>query len=163
MEKKVLVSYFSATGRTAGLAKTIARLTGGEIFEIKPVNPYTAKDLDWTNEESRSCREMKDPECRPKILDKVKDFDSYGIVFIGFPIWWYQAPRIIETFIQDYDFSGKILIPFVTSGGSGVGKSDDILKSLCKGNPKWLSGRRMEPDESTESIKKWLEGLSIEV
>ena len=156
MEKKVLVSYFSATGRTAGLAKTIARLTGGEIFEIKPVNPYTAKDLDWTNEESRSCREMKDPECRPKILDKVKDFDSYGIVFIGFPIWWYQAPRIIETFIQEYDFSGKILIPFVTSGGSGVGKSDDILKSLCKGNPKWLSGRRMEPDESTESIKKWL-------
>ena len=163
MEKKVLVSYFSATGRTAGLAKTIARLTGGEIFEIKPVNPYTAKDLDWTNEESRSCREMKDPECRPKILDKVKDFDSYGIVFIGFPIWWYQAPRIIETFIQEYDFSGKILIPFVTSGGSGVGKSDDILKSLCKGNPKWLSGRRMEPDESTERIKKWLEGLSIEV
>ena len=163
MEKKVLVSYFSATGRTAGLAKTIARLTGGEIFEIKPVNPYTAKDLDWTNEESRSCREMKDSECRPKILDKVKDFDSYGIVFIGFPIWWYQAPRIIETFIQEYDFSGKILIPFVTSGGSGVGKSDDILKSLCKGNPKWLSGRRMEPDENTESIKKWLEGLSIEV
>lgn len=85
MEKKVLVSYFSATGRTAGLAKTIARLTGGEIFEIKPVNPYTAKDLEWTNEESRSCREMKDSECRPKILDKVKDFDSYGIVFIGFP------------------------------------------------------------------------------
>ena len=163
MEKKVLVSYFSATGRTAGLAKTIARLTGGEIFEIKPVNPYTAKDLDWTNEESRSCREMKDPECRPKILDKVMDFDSYGIVFIGFPIWWYQAPRIIETFIQEYDFSGKILIPFVTSGGSGVGKSDDILKSLCKGNPKWLSGRRMEPDESTKKKKKWLEGLSIEV
>ena len=159
MEKKVLVSYFSATGRTAGLAKTIARLTGGEIFEIKPVNPYTAKDLDWTNEESRSCREMKDPECRPKILDKVKDFDSYGIVFIGFPIWWYQAPRIIETFIQEYDFSGKILIPFVTSGGSGVGKSDDILKSLCKGNPKWLSGRRMEPDESTESIKNGLKAF----
>ena len=108
---KTLVAYFSASGQTAKLAKTLAGVTGGDLFEIAPETAYTAADLDWMDKKSRSTIEMKDPKSRPAIAGKVADMAQYDTVFVGFPIWWYQAPRIIETFLESYDFSGKTVIP----------------------------------------------------
>ena len=127
---KTLVAYFSASGQTAKLAKTLAGVTGGDLFEIAPETAYTAADLDWMDKKSRSTIEMKDPKSRPAIAGKVADMAQYDTVFVGFPIWWYQAPRIIETFLESYDFSGKTVIPFATSGGSGVENAAAHLKEL---------------------------------
>ena len=127
---KTLVAYFSASGQTAKLAKILAGVTGGDLFEIAPETAYTAADLDWMDKKSRSTIEMKDPESRPAIAGKVADMAQYDTVFVGFPIWWYQAPRIIETFLESYDFSGKTVIPFATSGGSGVENAAAHLKEL---------------------------------
>ena len=127
---KTLVAYFSASGQTAKLAKTLAGVTGGDLFEIVPETAYTAADLDWMDKKSRSTIEMKDPKSRPAIAGKVADMAQYDTVFVGFPIWWYQAPRIIETFLESYDFSGKTVIPFATSGGSGVDNAAAHLKEL---------------------------------
>ena len=110
--KKVLVAYFSATGTTKRLAEKIAGVTGGDLFEIKPEKPYTAADLDWTNSSSRSSIEMKDKNCRPQIASKIEDIEKYEVVFVGFPVWWYREPSIIDTFMESYDFSGKLVIPF---------------------------------------------------
>lgn len=126
--KKTLVAYFSASGSTAQLAKTIAEVTGGDLFEIKPEQPYTSADLNWNDKKSRSSIEMSDPNSRPAIATTVKNMDEYDTVFVGFPIWWYVAPTIINTFLESYDFSGKTVIPFATSGGSGMGKTDSVLK-----------------------------------
>lgn len=120
--KKKLVAYFSASGETAKLAKTIAGVVDGDLFEIAPEVPYTAADLDWMDKGSRSTAEMNDDNSRPAIATKITDMAQYSAVFVGFPIWWYQAPRIIETFLESYDFAGKTVIPFATSGGSGMGK-----------------------------------------
>ena len=128
--KKALVAYFSASGQTAKLAKTIAGVTGGDLFEIAPETAYTAADLDWMDKKSRSTVEMNDPKSRPAIAGKVADMAQYDTVFVGFPIWWYQAPRIIETFLESYDFSGKTVIPFATSGGSGMGKTVEVLRKI---------------------------------
>ena len=127
---KTLVAYFSASGQTAKLAKILAGVTGGDLFEIAPETAYTAADLDWMDKKSRSTIEMKDPKSRPAIAGKVADMAQYDTVFVGFPIWWYQAPRIIETFLESYDFSGKTVIPFATSGGSGVENAAAHLKEL---------------------------------
>ena len=140
---KALVAYFSASGQTAKLAKTIAGVTGGDIFEIAPEMAYTAADLDWMDKKSRSTVEMNDPKSRPAIAGKVVDMAQYDTVFVGFPIWWYQALRIIEMFLESYDFSGKTVIPFATSGGSGMG-GEDILKAACSKETKWLPGKRAE-------------------
>ena len=137
--KKILVAYFSASGETAKLAKTIAGDVGGDLFEIVPTVPYTAADLDWMDKGSRSTAEMNDDNSRPAIAGKVADMAQYDTVFVGFPIWWYQAPRIIETFLESYDFAGKTMIPFATSGSSGMGKTDScaglgrLLPPLCAG------------------------------
>ena len=128
---KTLVAYFSASGVTAKLAKTLAKVTNADLFEIKPVTPYTAKDLDWMDKNSRSTAEMKNPDSRPEIAEKLKDMEKYDIVFLGFPIWWYVAPTIVDTFLESYDFSNKTIIPFATSGGSGMGKTSDILRKVC--------------------------------
>lgn len=128
--KKTLVAYFSASGSTAQLAKTIAEVTGGDLFEIKPEQPYTSADLNWNEKKSRSSIEMSDPNSRPAIATTVKNMDEYDTVFVGFPIWWYVAPTIINTFLESYDFSGKTVIPFATSGGSGMGKTDSVLKKM---------------------------------
>ena len=120
---KILVAYFSASGETARLAKTLAGVTGGDLFEIRPQTAYTAADLDWNNAKSRSSVEMNDPKSRPAMAE-TPWLAGYDTVFVGFPIWWYQAPRIIETFLESYDFSGKTVIPFATSGGSGMGGGD---------------------------------------
>ena len=157
---KVLVTYFSATGTTAGAAKRLADAVKGDLFEIKPAVPYTAFDLDWTDKHSRSTLEMKDPNSRPEVSSHVDNMDQYDTVFVGFPIWWYQAPRIIETFLESYDLSGKTVIPFAASGGSGMG-GEDILKAACSKDTKWLPGKRLSSCESAASVQKWVESLGL--
>ena len=158
--KKALVAYFSASGQTAKLAQTIAGVTGGDFFEIAPETAYTAADLDWMDKKSRSTIEMNDPKSRPAIAGKVADMAQYDTVFVGFPIWWYQAPRIIETFLESYDFSGKTVVTFATSGGSGMGKTDSILKAVCPA-AKWLPGKRLSSRESAASVQNWVESLGL--
>ena len=153
---KTLVAYFSASGQTAKLAKTLAGVTGGDLFEIAPETAYTAADLDWMDKKSRSTIEMKDPKSRPAIAGKVAYMAQYDTVFVGFPIWWYQAPRIIETFLESYDFTGKTVIPFATSGGSGMGKTADILRAVCPAAD-ILPGKRMSARESASSVRAWVE------
>ena len=159
--KKTLVAYFSASGETARLAKTIAGVTGGELFEIAPVQRYSAADLNWNDTKSRSTIEMNDAAIRPAIAERVADMTQYDTVFVGFPIWWYQTPRIIETFLENYDFSGKTVIPFATSGGSGMGKTESILKPCCAADTKWLPGKRLSSRESAASVQKWIESLGL--
>lgn len=158
--KKILIAYFSAGGATARLAKTIAGVVDGDLFEIKPQLPYAAADLDWTDSRSRSTVEMNDEDSRPAIAERVENMPQYDTVFVGFPIWWYQAPRIIETFLESYDFAGKTLIPFATSGGSGMGKTDSILKAVCPA-AKWLPGKRMRSSESPSAVQRWIDELGI--
>lgn len=130
MSKK-LVAYFSASGVTKRYAEKLANVTGADLFEIKPSVPYTSADLNWQNSNSRSSVEMKNPDSRPEIAEKLSDMDSYDTVFVGFPIWWYVAPTIIDTFLESYDFSEKTVIPFATSGGSEMGKTTDVLRKVC--------------------------------
>jgi flavodoxin len=158
--KKILVAYFSASGETKKLAKTIAGVTGGDLFEIAPQVPYTAADLDWMDAGSRSTVEMKDKKSRPAIAGQVQDMGQYETVFVGFPIWWYQAPRIIETFLESYDFTGKKVVPFATSGGSGLGKTEDILKAVCPA-AQWLPGKRLRSGESAGAVQGWVDKLDI--
>lgn len=141
MSKK-LVAYFSASGTTKRAAEHLAKAEGADLFEIKPAVPYTSADLNWMDKKSRSSVEMSDPSSRPEIAGKLANMAEYDMVFIGFPIWWYVAPRIIDTFVESYDFSGKILVPFATSGGSGMGKTVDELKKLCP-NADWKAGRML--------------------
>lgn len=154
---KTLVAYFSASGQTAKLAKILAGVTGGDLFEIAPETAYTAADLDWMDKKSRSTIEMKDPKSRPAIAGKVADMAQYDTVFVGFPIWWYQAPRIIETFLESYDFSGKTVIPFATSGGSGMGRTVDELRKLCP-NANWKAGK-MVNGISDKALVDWANTL----
>ena len=130
MMSKTLVAYFSASGATERLANTLADAAGGELYEIKPASPYTNADLNWNNKQSRSSVEMKDEKSRPEISGRVEDMARYDTMFVGFPIWWYQAPRIIETFLESYDFSGRKVVAFATSGGSGLGKTESILRGV---------------------------------
>ena len=132
MSKK-LVAYFSASGVTKSYAEKLAKVTDADLFEIKPAVPYTKADLDWMDKNSRSTVEMKNPDSRPEIAEKLKDMEKYDTVFLGFPIWWYVAPTIVDTFLESYDFSNKTIIPFATSGGSGMGKTSDILRKVCPG------------------------------
>lgn len=158
---KTLVAYFSASGSTANLAKTVAEAVGGELFEIKPEKPYAPADLNWRDSKSRSSVEMNDAKSRPAIASRVENMGDYDTVFVGFPIWWYQAPRIIETFLESYDFSGKTVIPFATSGSSGLGKTESLLKPLCPADTKWLPGKRMSSRESAASVQKWIDSLNL--
>ena len=125
-EKKPLVVYFSATGTTARAARMIADVTGGTLCEIVPQQTYTSDDLDWNDKQSRSSVEMNNPDARPAVKDTKIDFAAYDVIFIGYPIWWNQAPRIINTFIESHDLKGKTLVPFATSGGSGINNSSKI-------------------------------------
>ena len=137
---KILVAYFSASGITQRAAKKIAEAANADIFEIKPAVPYTAADLNWMDKKSRSTVEMNDPDCRPAIDGKIDNFGQYDIVFIGFPVWWYVEPRIIDTFLDSYDISGKTLIPFATSGSSGIASCEKNLKKLYPG-ANWKEGK----------------------
>lgn len=151
---KVLVAYFSASGVTKKLAANLAEATGGELFEIIPEELYTKADLNWMNPLSRSSVEMKDRSCRPAIASKVEDMSAYDAVFIGFPVWWYREPSIIDTFAESYDFSGKTIIPFATSGSSGIGSSGENIAALAKG-AKVSAGERLKASASVEELKDW--------
>ena len=154
--KKALVAYFSASGVTAQLARTLAETVDGDLFEIVPAQPYTAADLNWTDKKSRSTIEMKDAKSRPAIAETVRDMQRYDVVFVGFPIWWYEAPRIVQSFLEAYDLSGKTIVPFATSGGSGMGKTADILRAVCPAAD-ILPGKRMSARESASSVRAWVE------
>ena len=128
---KTLVAYFSASGTTARAAREIPDAVGADLYEIRPAEPYSSADLNCMDKKSRSTVEMNDPACRPAIAEPVRDMDQYDTVFVGFPIWWYVEPRIIDTFLERYDLSGKTVIPFATSGGSGIGKAEKSLQDHC--------------------------------
>ena len=128
---RILVAYFSASGVTARAAREIAEAVGAELYEIRPAEPYSQADLNWMDKKSRSTVEMDDPACRPAIAGAVEHMERYDTVFVGFPVWWYVEPRIVDTFLERYDFSGKTLIPFATSGGSGIGKAEESLREHC--------------------------------
>ena len=156
MAGKILVAVFSASGVTKKVGKEIARIAGADFFEIVPKEIYTEDDLNWMNKLSRSSVEMNNPSARPEIAGTVSDMVSYDKVIVGFPIWWGVAPRVIETFLESYDFGGKTIIPFCTSGGSGVGRSDEELHKNVKGDVKWEKGIQINrPDETV--IRKWLD------
>ena len=152
MSKK-LVAYFSASGTTKKVAERLAKAAGADLFEIRPAIPYTSADLNWMDKKSRSSVEMNDPDSRPEIAETIPNMADYDTVFIGFPIWWYVAPHIIHTFLESYDFSGKTLVPFATSGGSGMGKTVDELRKLCP-NADWKAGKLFS-GVSDQALAAW--------
>lgn len=159
-ESKVLVAYFSATNTTEGVAEHIANGLNADIYEIVPEDPYTDADLNYNDNNSRTTIEMNDPDARPAISGSVENMDQYDIVFIGYPIWWGDAPRILSTFVESYDFSGKTIVPFCTSGGSGIGSSASNLEQLTSGAT-WLSGRRLNGSDSQNTVMEWVNSLGL--
>jgi len=158
---KILVTYFSCTGNTRSVAEQIKSTLKADIHEIKPETPYTSADLNWRNNSSRSSKENNDPSSRPAISGSIENIGQYDIIFLGYPIWWGQAPRIILTFLESYDFSGKTIVPFCTSGTSGVGTSASNLHKLCSDSVKWLSGSRLNINSSHSEIAAWINGLEL--
>ena len=158
-ENKALVVYFSATGTTAKAARTIAEVTGGTLYEIVPQQAYTSDDLDWNDKQSRSSVEMNNPQARPALKDMKLDVAAYDVIFIGYPIWWDQAPRIINTFIESHDLKGKALIPFATSGGSGINNS---VRELRKAYPDldWRDGKLLN-GASRNAIQGWVSDMAF--
>ena len=154
---KALIAYFSASGVTARAAKEMAAATGADLYEIRPAEPYTDADLNWMDKKSRSTIEMKDPACRPAIAGGVQDMAQYDTVLIGFPIWWYVEPRIVDTFLESYDFSGKTLIPFATSGGSGIGKAEKSLQAHCPA-ASWAKGQLLNGAGAADWAQRVLKG-----
>lgn len=157
---KTLVAYFSASGETARLASTLAEAVGADLHEIEPAQPYTAADLDWHNTKSRSSVEMSDSASRPVIGNAVAHMESYDTVFVGFPIWWYVAPTIVNTFLESEDFAGKTVIPFATSGGSGMGRTLDVLKECCP-YASWRAGKVFSSRASARDLTAWVKGLGL--
>ena len=156
-DSNVLVAYFSATGTTEAVAKDVAAVTGGTLYEIKPEVAYTAEDLDWRNQESRSSVEMKDKSSRPAFIKDLKDPASYDVIYIGFPVWWYTAPTIINSFLEAYDFSGKTVVFFATSGGSSIDKANEDFKAAYP-SINWKAGKTLN-GASTADIKAWIDTL----
>ena len=154
---QTLVAYFSASGTTARVAKELAGAIGADLFEIAPAQPYTSADLNWNNRSSRSSVEMNDETCRPAIADAVDDMASYRTVFVGFPVWWYVEPRIIDTFLEAYDFSGKTIVPFATSGGSGLGKAPQRMQQLIP-DAEVVAGKLLNGRPNASDLKAWAEG-----
>ncbi len=157
---KVLVAYFSCTNTTKGVAEKIAASTGGTLYEITPAQPYTSADLNYSDRNSRSTREQNDSKARPEIAGSVENLDEYDIIFLGYPIWWAEAPKIIYTFLESYDFNGKTIIPFCTSGGSGVGNSANNLHGSASGAT-WLDGTKLSGSASQSSIDQYVSGLGL--
>ncbi|MBP5383100.1 MAG: NAD(P)H-dependent oxidoreductase [Bacteroidales bacterium] len=156
-EMKTLVAYFSATGTTEAVAKDLAEVTGATLYEIKPEVKYTDADLDWRDKTSRSSVEMQDPGSRPAFVKDLKDADNYDVIFIGFPVWWYTAPTIINSFIEEYGFDGKTVIFFATSGGSSLDKANADFKAAYP-EIKWIAGKTLN-NASKEDIKSWADSL----
>lgn len=153
-----LVAYFSASGVTAKVAEKLSEAIGADLYAIEPEVPYTKADLDWMDKKSRSTIEMNNPASRPAIAGKRDNMNDYDTVFVGFPIWWYVAPTIINTFLESYDLTGKTIIPFTTSGGSDMGKTNEKLLPSCKG-AKLLNGKVFKASVSGADLAKWAEGL----
>ena len=152
---KTLVVYFSATGTTKGVAEQIASFTGADTYEITAAQPYTSDDLNYNDSDSRTTKEQNDKSVRPEISSEKLDLAGYSTIYIGYPIWWGEEPRIMDTFVESYDFSGKTMIPFCTSGGSGIGSSGDNLEENA-GSGNWLEGERLS---SSSDIEEWINSL----
>ncbi|OUN15371.1 flavodoxin [Gemmiger sp. An87] len=152
-----LIAYFSATGTTAAAAKALAQATGAALYEIKPAIPYTSADLDWRDKTSRSSVEMRDKHSRPALADTDAPVADYDVIFLGFPVWWYVAPTILNTFLEAYDFTGKTIVLFATSGGSGLGKSAVELRPSAPG-ARIVEGRMLNGRLSESELKTWAEG-----
>lgn len=153
--KKILVAYFSASGVTKGVAENMAKAAGTDLFEIAPKQPYTDADLNWMDKQSRSTLEMKDRNCRPAMATK-PDITGYDVILVGFPVWWYREPSIIDTFMESDDFSGKTVVPFCTSGGSGLGDSAKNMQVLAPG-AKVIDGKRFSSSAPADELKMWAE------
>lgn len=158
---KRLVAYFSASGVTKRAAETLAEAAGADIYEIAPEVPYTSADLDWMDKSSRSTAEMKDKTSRPSIKDGNVDIAGYDVLFLGFPIWWYAAPRIINTFLEKYDFSGKKIVLFATSGGSGFGNTAAELKGSVSASARIIEGKLLNGRVSKAELEKWVKDLNL--
>lgn len=158
-QSRVLVAYFSATGHTKPIAEAVAALTGADLFEIVPVEAYTDEDLNYSDDGCRANQEQNDRTVRPDILGSIGNMDDYDMVFLGHPIWWGEEPRIMDTFLESYDLSGKTVVNFCTSGGSGVAASTENLKTLSP-NANWLEGHRFKAGASADDVQKWLDGLN---
>ena len=155
---KRLVAYFSASGVTAKVAENLADAIGADIFEIQPEVPYTKADLNWMDKKARSTIKMRNPASRPAVAAKRDNIDEYDTIFVGFPIWWYVAPTIINTFLESYDFSGKTIVPFATSGGSGMGNTNEKLAPSCPGAI-LMKGKMLNGLLSQEELKAWVKSL----
>ena len=158
--KKTLVAYFSASGVTQKLAINLASVINADLFEIEPETPYTQADLDWMDSNSRSTLEMKNLSSRPAIKGKCDNIDDYDVIFVGFPIWWYVAPTIINTFLESYNLSGKTVVPFATSGGSGMGDTNKVLNPSCA-NSKLLDGKVLKASSGNDDLAKWVQNLLL--
>lgn len=157
---KILVAYFSATNTTEGVAEHIANGLDADLYEIIPEDPYTDADLNYNDNNSRTTIEMNDPNVRPAISGSVENMEQYDIVFIGYPIWWGEAPRIVSTFMESYDFSGKTIVPFCTSASSGIGSSATNLERLT-GGATWLPGKRFNGGDSQDAVMEWVNSLHL--
>jgi flavodoxin len=156
---KSLVAYFSASGITAKVARNLAEVTGADLYEIKPAQPYTDKDLNWMDQNARSTVEMNDKSFRPPIIKDNPHIEKYDTIFVGFPIWWYVAPTIINTFLEAYDFSNKKIVLFATSGGSGFGGTVDNLRPSVADSTEIIQGKILNHNPSKDVLKEWVESL----
>ena len=156
---KILIAYFSASGVTARTAKEMAKAAGADLYEICPAEPYTAADLNWMDQKSRSTLEMNDPACRPAIAAPAADLDQYDTVFVGFPIWWYIAPTIVNSFLESHDFSGKKIVLFATSGGSGFGHAVNYLRTSVEKSTTITEGKVFLSNVTEKDLKCWIKKI----
>ncbi len=161
VESTSVVVYFSCTGNTENIANNIAEVTNSDIFEIVPTIPYTDEDLDYNDDQSRVNYENNDDTIRPEIAITFENLEDYDTIYLGYPIWWGQAPKILYTFIESYDFTGKNIVPFCTSGGSSIGSSAENLKNACNGDANWLEGKRFNGSEDKDRVSNWIDTLNI--
>ena len=161
-EKKVLIAYFSATNNTENIANHLNDILDADLYEIVPETPYTADDLNYNDSSSRSSQEMNDPDSRPVISDSVENMEQYDVIFLGYPIWWGEAPRIINTFLESYDLSGKTIAPFCTSASSPLGSSATKLQDLTD-SATWLEGQRFSGGASVSDVQSWVDSLNLKV
>ena len=160
MSKK-LVAYFSASGVTGRVAKTLAEAANADLYEIKPQDPYTAADLNWMDKKSRSTVEMQDKASRPAMADSNAPVADADVIFVGFPIWWYVAPHIINSFLESYDFSGKTIVLFATSGGSDFGRTLEVLEDSVRGTAHLMEGRMLNGKQDMDALKSWVDSLGL--
>lgn len=158
---KVLVAFFSASGSTSKLASTLAAAANADLYEIRPAVPYERKDLNWMDKKARTTVEMQDPNCRPAMADSDAPIAGVDVVFLGFPIWWYREPSIIDSFLDAYDFSGKTVVPFLTSGGSELGEGQERIEKFA-GGAKVLRGKRFSSRASESELKAWVSGQNLD-